>query len=53
MVDLFFPVSSLMIFERSAHPCTDCSNKNYTKDERTLAIDFSQEPIVYHGRGFW
>lgn len=45
----FFSLSSLMIFERSVQPCTDCSNKNYTKEEYTLAIDYSQRPIVYHG----
>lgn len=23
-----------MVFERSLWPCVDCSNKNYTKEER-------------------
>ena len=45
---LFFPVSHLMIPERSVQPYVDCSNKNYTEEEYTLAIDYPQGSVVYY-----
>lgn len=42
------PVSHLMILERSVQPYVDRSNKNYTKEEYTPAIDYPQGPIVYY-----
>lgn len=48
MADFVFPVSRLMILERSVQPYVDCSNKNYTKEEYTLAGDYPQGPTVYY-----